>query len=190
MITHKYIQLIGNMAANNLVRRYPQLDIKFFSGKRGDMMRIYIMHREDDRQLTGRLYDIETNPGIETRWVKSLADRIEGKMHDHVTSFLASATPPETAAQVETPQAAAAETSDIDETKDSISAASEAETQPDIRLTPEARKIISDHHKAVSVADDEAPTQPDIRLTPEARKLINTQKPSPADDGPQPAASN
>jgi len=88
MLTHKYIQLIGNMAANNLVRRYPDLDIKFFSGKRGDMMRVYIIHRDDDRQLTGRLFDVEINPGIETRWVKTLADRIEGKMHEAVKNFL------------------------------------------------------------------------------------------------------
>ena len=88
MLTYKYIQLIGNMAANNLIRRYPQLDIKFFSGKRGDMMRMYIVHRDDKRQLTGRLYDVEINPGLETRWVKSLADRIEAKMLEGVKQFL------------------------------------------------------------------------------------------------------
>ena len=88
MLTQKYIQLIGNMAANNLIRRYPRLDIKFFSGKRGDMMRIYIVQRDDHRQLTGRLFDIETNPGIETRWVKDLAERIEAKMLEAVKNFL------------------------------------------------------------------------------------------------------
>ncbi len=62
MLTEKYIQLIGNMAANRLMRRYSHLDIKFFAGKRGDMMRMYMVQRDDKRQLTGRLYDVEPIP--------------------------------------------------------------------------------------------------------------------------------
>jgi hypothetical protein len=64
--------------------------------------------------LTGRLFDIETNPGLETRWVKDHADRIEAKMLDAVKRFLGTATQPPKESPAEAlepkipPQAAAA----------------------------------------------------------------------------------
>jgi hypothetical protein len=89
MMTQKYIQIIGNIVVRNLSQRYPALEIRFFAGKRGDMMRVYIVGRDDDRQRTGRLFDVEPNPGLETLRVKDLARRIETRIQAAVSDYAA-----------------------------------------------------------------------------------------------------
>ncbi len=89
MLTRKYVQMIGNIVVRKLAERYPALEIRFFAGSRGDMMRVYIVGRDDDRQLTGRLYDVEVNPGVDTLRVKDLARRIESSIQAAVRQYAA-----------------------------------------------------------------------------------------------------
>ena len=89
MLTQKYIQMVGNIVVRSMAERYPALEIRFFAGKRGDMMRVYIVGRDDDRQLTGRLFDVEPNPGLETLRVKDLARRIEARIQSAVSDYAA-----------------------------------------------------------------------------------------------------
>ncbi len=88
MITMKFIQLIGNMIVRDLMTRYPLLTIRFFAGKSGSRMRVFIAFTDDPQQLTGRLFDIGATPPLETLKVKDLAALLERRIGAEVRAFL------------------------------------------------------------------------------------------------------
>lgn len=87
MITQKFVQLVGNIVARGLSRRYPTLMIRFFAGREGDMMRVYIANRVDIG-MTGRLYDVVPYPKMESLHVKELAKEIESRIESHIEAFV------------------------------------------------------------------------------------------------------
>jgi hypothetical protein len=89
MMTTKFVQIVGNTVVNNMMlTRYPALTLRFFAGKAGGKMRLFIGDPNDPRQLTGRLYDLGEAPELKTLKVKALAELLEKRIDAEVREFM------------------------------------------------------------------------------------------------------
>ena len=85
----KLIQSMGNVAARNIERRYPFLQVKFFAIKGWNEMRVFIAEKHDTRSKTGRLYDLgEMMPPQEPLIIKDVLALLESRIEPHVKGFL------------------------------------------------------------------------------------------------------
>jgi hypothetical protein len=89
MTNLKIIQSIGNVAARNIERKYPFLQVKFFVIKDWNEMRVFIAEKHDTPSKTGRLYDLgQVTPPKEPFVINEVVALLESRIEPHVKGFL------------------------------------------------------------------------------------------------------